>query len=231
MKATFKLNGVKKTVNLPTCWEEAKFGQLLAYKKVLRDKGDGADELAVFTGIDAKTLRDSQIENLPLLLDILSFVKNQNIEYALPKTILGYDIPDNLEIQEIQRYGDMELIIKEFTDDEISRLERFPLIISTYVVNPYNFKHAEGLAPQFLDAPALEVLAVGNFTLMNMTVLKPFTPLIVRLAALPRNNWRQGMRNFIARLAFTVSFYFLKRKLPLPVRRYLNGRLATLSTT
>lgn len=227
MKATFTLNGVKKVCNLPVCWEEVTFRQKLADDKAK----DDAEVLAVYTGIDADTLRGSKIPQLQTLLAVLSFRKTQPIDYILPKTILGYSIKDNLEIEEIQRYADMETVLKEFKDDDPTNLEKYPLIVATYIVEPYNFKDAENLAPSFLDAPALEVLAVGNFMQVNMRVLNAITPIIARLGALPQSNWRQGMRNSFARLAFTVFFYFLKRQLPPPVRRYLNGRLGRLSIT
>ena len=227
MKSTLTLNGVKKTVELPVCWEEVKFGQLLGYNKAK----DAAEVLSVFTGIDADTIRKAKIPQLETLLAVLSFLRNQQIDYTLPKEILGYKIKDNLEIEEIQRYADLEAIIKEFKDGDPSNLEKYPLMVSTYVVEPYNFKDAENMAPTFLDAPAMEVLAVGNFMQVNMRVLNAIMPIIVRLGALPRNNWRQGMRNYISRLAFSVSLYFLKRRLPLPVRSYLDGRLRSLSIT
>ena len=233
MKATFKLNGVKIKKNLPVCWEETKYSEFLAYEllKKFKKDYDAADVLAIFTGIDAETLRGAKVSNLPTLLALLSFLKYQSIDYALPKEILGYKIKDNIEIEEIQRYADMEALIKDFKDGDPKNLEKYPLIVATYVVEPYNFKHAEDLAPSFLDAPAMEVLAVANFTLVNITVLNSITPVIVRLAALPRNNWKQGMRNSIARLAFSLSLFFLKRKLPTPVKRYLDGRLRSLSLT
>ena len=227
MKATFKLNGVKIEKNLPVCWEEVTFGQLLGFQSAKTP----AEVLSVFTGIDAETLQAAKIANLPTLLACLSFLKTQKIDYVLPKSILGYKIKDNIEVEEIQRYADLELLIKDFQDNDPKNLEKYPLLVATYVVEPYNFKDAENMAPSFLDAPAMEVLAVGNFTLVNMRVLNAITPIIVRLGALPRNNWRQGMRNYFARLAFSVSLHFLQKKLPIPVRRYLRGRLQSLSLT
>ena len=227
MKATFKLNGVKVEKTLPICWEEVTFRQMLLHMKAK----DASDVLSVFTGIEAQTIRTAKIANLPTLLACLSFLKNQPVDYAIPKEILGYKIKDNIEVEEIQRYADLEAIIKDFKDGDAKNLEKYPLLVSTYVVEPYNFKDAENLAPSFLDAPAMEVLAVGNFTLVNMRVLNAITPIIVRLAALPRSNWRQGLRNYIVRSAFYLSLYFLKRRLPRPVKNYLDGRLRSLSLT
>ena len=227
MKATFKLNGVKVEKTLPVCWEEVTFRQMLAHIKAK----DAADVLSVFTGIDAETLRSAKIQNLPTLLSCLSFLSTQKMDYVLPKEILGHKIKDNIEIEEIQRYADLEGIIKTFKDGDPKNLESYPLMVATYVVNPYNFKDAENMASTFLDAPALEVLAVGNFMLVNIRVLSVITPIIVRLGALPQNNWRRGLRNYIARSVFSLSLYFLKRKLPSPVKRYLNGRLRSLSLT
>lgn len=226
MKVTFKLNGIKTQRELPTSWDEVTFRQLIAHSKAK----DAAEVLSIFTGIDVETLRKAKITNLPTLLSLLSFLKTP-VDYVVPKEILGYKIPQNIEIEEIQRYADLELIIKDFKDGDIANLDKYPLIVATYVVEPYEPKHAEGLSEQFWNAPAMEVLAVANFILVNIRVLSAITPLILQMRALPRNNWRRALRTLIARSVFSLSLFFLRRKLPRPVRRYLNGQLRSLSST
>lgn len=221
MKVQFKLNGVKVEKNIPACWDDVTFRQLLAFTKAK----DEAEVLSVFTGIDPETIRKSKISNLPTLLALLSFLKNQPIDYTLPKTIMGYPVNEDVEIQEIERYAALENILKKFKDGDPANLEYYPAIVSTYCCDL-----DKDLSDYFMDAPAMEVLAVANFTQVNIHVLSVITPIIARLAALPRNNWKQVMSGYIMRLAFSVSFYFLKRRLPPPVRRYLNGRFMSLKT-
>lgn len=226
MKIDITLNGVKTSKDIPIGWDEVTFRQLLGVKKARNE----AQIISVFTGIDEDILAKAKIGNLVTIKALLSFLTTSPA-YALPKEILGYKIKDNVEMEEIARYADMEAVIKTLEDNEIANLEKYPLIISTYVVEPYNFKDAENLAPLFLDAPAMEVLAVGNFTVVNMSVLSAITPIIAQLAASPRNNWRQALRNFIRRSAFTLFWFLLKRRFPSPVRRYLNGRFRSLNLT
>lgn len=223
MQVTFKLNGVKVSKNIPSCWDEVTFRQMLAYTKAK----DEAEVLSVFTDIDPETIRKARISNLQTLLALLSFLKNQPIDYTLPKEIRGYKVSEDVEIQEIERYAALENILKTFKDGDASNLEKYPLIVATYCCD---LDKAQTMAEYFLDAPAMEVLAVANFTQVNILVLSVITPIIVRLEALPRSNWRQAMRNFIVRSAFSVSLYFLKRRLPRPVKRYLSGRFMSLRT-
>lgn len=226
MKITITLNGVKVKKDIPIGWDEVTFGELLGVRKSKSE----TEIISVFTGIDAEVLAKAKIGNLVTIKALLSFLTTTPT-YDLPKEILGYSIRDNVEMEEISRYADMEAVIKSFGDDEIANLEKYPLIVATYVAEPYNYKDAETLAPVFLDAPAMEVLAVANFTLVNMNVLSAITPIIAQLAASPRNNWRQGLRSFIRRSAFTLFWFLLKRRFPYPVRKYLNGQFRSLSLT
>jgi len=47
---------------------------------------------------------------------------------------------------------------------------------------------------------------------------------------IPKDTYNNLKKSGVMRLAFSVSFYFLKRRLPRPVRRYLNGRYMSLKT-
>jgi hypothetical protein len=229
MKIDIRLNGVKVSKNIPTAWDELTFRQLLA----LNDAGqDEAKIYSVFTGIDSETIKNAKIGNLSLIKGCLQFLKTPPIDYVTPKTILGYPIKDNVEIEEISRYADMETVLKTFSEtDKKANLEKYPLIVATYVAEPYNFKDAENLAPAFLDAPAMEVLAVGNFIQMNILVLNVIMPTILHLAASVQSKSKRGMSGYIKRLGFSVFLFFLKRRFPSPVRNYLNGRLQSLNLT
>lgn len=223
IKVKFRLNGVKVDKQIPVDWDGVTFRQLLAYTKAK----DESEVLSVFTGIEADTLRKAKVSNLQTLLAMLSFLKTQPIDYSLPKEIMGYKVSDDVEIEEIERYAALENILKSFKDGDPDNLEKYPLIVATYCCD---LDKAQGMADYFMDAPAMEVLAVANFTQVNILVLSVITPIIVRLEGLPKTNWRQGLRNSIVRLAFSVSLFFLKRRLPRPVRRYLNGRYMSLKT-
>lgn len=220
------INGEKRKVDFPLTWDKVTFRQLLGVRRAKNE----TDLISVFVGVPAEVLATAKISNLSAIKSMLQFIKTP-IEYELPKEILGYKIKDNIEIEEITRYADMEAVLKTFGEDEVKNLETYPLIVATYVVEPYSYKDAENLAPAFLEAPAMEVLAVGNFIQTNIGVLNSIMPTILQLAASPRTNWRQGLRNSIRRLVFTLFWFLLKRRFPSPVRRYLSGRLRSLSLT
>lgn len=225
MKTDITLNGVKVTKNIPICWDEVPFRQLLELAGLEKDE----DIISVFTGIDTETLLKAKIHNLSMLKAAIQFTRSQEIDYIVPKSILGFPIKDNIEIEEIARYADLEAIIKGFGDDGKENMKQFPLMVATYVVEPYNFKDAENLAPRFLDAPAMEVLAVANFIRVNMTVLSVIMPKILQLEASQRNSKRRGLKSFLRRLAFSLFWYLWKRRFPSPVKNYLHGRFKSLS--
>jgi hypothetical protein len=228
MKATFKLNGVKVVKELPTRWAETSFRD---FKKLTKCGTDRAKILAALTGLEEETLRGSDIANLETLIRIISYVTNEPFDYTLPKVIQGYPIADNLEVTSLDRYNDLEDIIKSFGDDNYENISKYPLICAIYAVNPYNYKTAESLSEHFLNAPCTEVMAVGNFTLVNISGLRNIMPQIVQLEGSPLSRLRRAMRNYLKYLVYTVRYYSWRKALPDPVKRYINGQSESSSTT
>lgn len=232
MKVTFKLNGVKVEKNLPTCWAETTFAQFMKLTKCGVDK---AKILSVLTEIDEETLKKGQIANLETLLRLVSYVTNEAFDYTIPKVLHlpdgGYQIAENLELTSLERYNDLEDIIKTFGDDNYENISKYPLICAIYAVNPYDYKTAENLSKEFLNAPCTEVMAVGNFTLVNISGLRNIMPQIVQLEGSPLSRWRRGMRNFLKSLGYMARYYSWKRTLPSPVRKYIDGQSQSSSTT
>ncbi len=217
---TLQLNGVKLSKNIPTGWEHVTFKQFIELSKA------GADWnkiVSVFTRIAPETLAKAEIKGAQTLIQLLGFVFRPLPDYGIPKIVLGHQMPDNLELNSVARYQDLEAILKTFGDDNLANVEKYPLITATYAVNPYDFQEAEKLAPAFLDAPALEVLAVGNFTLVNITALRSNMPINYLREASLLSRLRQAMKNFTNRLVLTLRYYSWKASLPTSVRRYLNG--------
>ena len=222
MKVDIKLNGVKLTKDIPGSWYEVTFGQML---KMMACKSDLAECVSIFTGIDVDTLNKANIGNLQTVITLLSFRLTPLPQYLLPKTVMGYDVK-NLEIENIARYADLEGIIKPFMGQEGAEneiLTKYPLMVATYAVEPYSYQRAEALADYFLDAPAMEVLAVGNFTLVNMLGLRNITPTIVPQGASMRRRLRQALRNFTFDLVSTLRYYSWRSRQNKAVRNYLNG--------
>ena len=232
MKVTFKLNGVKVEKDLPTCWAETTFDQFMKLTKCGVDK---AKILSVITGLDEETIRKAQIANLDALLRVISYVTNEPFDYTLPKVLHvpggEYQIADNLELTSLERYNDLEDIIKTFGDDNHENISKYPLICAIYAVNPYDYKTAENLSKEFLNAPCTEVMAVGNFTLVNISGLRNIMPQIVQMEASPLNRWKRGMKNFLKSLVYMARYYSWKRTLPSPVRKYIDGQSQSSSTT
>jgi len=227
MVVEFKLNGVKVTKDLATRWDEVSFRQFLDMAKAGEDK---TRVVSILTGIEYETLLKAKIGNLETLLAITSFVWTEPIDYILPKslTILGslakYKIDDNLELNSLERYSDLDNVLKSFGDDSHKNLEKYPLICATYAVSPYDYKDAENLANEFFNSPCTEVMAVGNFTLVSIRGLKNIIPTIVPLEDTRLNRLRLALRNWGRYLGYMAHYYLWRKTLPLPVRRYFRGR-------
>lgn len=207
MKITMTLNGVKVEKQIPTSWKEVTFWQFL---KLAEAKNDLSAVLSVFTGIDQPTLKKATISNLGKVVELLRFIETEQMDLTLPKWIIDYPVPQNLELESVEQFEDLKLESLKVKDEGI---KHYTLLCAIYACQPYDEKEAEKLAPAFMNAPCEEVVAIGNFTLMKLIGLS--NPGLSGI--LPKNSpmrkWRLVIRSWRARLAFTVRYYFWNRKL------------------
>lgn len=229
MKITIILNGVKVVKDIPTTWHLVTFRQVI---KLYEAGDDKAKVLSVFTGIDSETIRKATIKNFDVVVDMLSFLKDQ-MNLIIPQTILGHKIPMELEDEAIARYGDIQEIISKFNpDDTIKNMEYFPLIVATYVSkSPYDFKEAELLAEQLWDAPCVEVMAIGNFTLSKFSKSKRGMLNSYPLVGTRLNRLKQGFKNFMLRLVFSIHYGSWKRRHRSTEKRLSSGQSGSSSSS
>lgn len=165
MRITILINGKKHERELPTSWAQVNFETFLKLQPV---QGDFMKTFAVLVDLDPEDLRKAQIHNLESVLPLLSFI-DRPIELQVPEMICGFTIPKNLGLQSLGQYADLKNAI-ERSIKEKKGLETYPLYCAIYACpytrseRDYDWVTAEEMAPKFLKAPALEVLAVGNFT-------------------------------------------------------------------
>ncbi len=169
MRLTAKLNNVTIERTIPEGWDQVTFGQLID----LSDCGDDrAKALSVFLKIDAETIRKAQIVNLDAVLAVLSFLET-DLPPSIPETILGYKLPKDLGFETVGQYQDLKDNLKAshgLTNKEA--LEKYMLYVSVYACSAkhghYDWKLAEDMASEFLQAPCTEVMGIGNFTLAKL---------------------------------------------------------------
>lgn len=222
MKVKITTNSLTIDREIPTSWEEVTFKQFLAIADCKNEK----EIFAALTGVDAETLAKAKIKGLDKIIALLSFLSHKPQITYLPTKVLGYSIPQNLEFEEVQIYEDLKSEMREvdkITKDETSKenevLLRYTLYCAMFtcsqVYGEYDYEKATLIAPQFMNAPAVEVLAVGNFTLVKFIGLKRgINPLLPERLTL----WKKSKLVLISKLksmAFTVRYYILKRKLRL----------------
>lgn len=208
---TITKNGVASTYerDIPESWDAVTFRQFMDIAKI---KNNTIAILAYFTGIDEEIIRTAEIHNDEAVIIALSF-HNQDIQYALPSKIMGYAIPENIEYRSIGQYEDLRGIL-EGVDPKSPNdtLKLYPLIVATYTcaeayVRPYDYKDAEKLAPYFLDAPAPEVLAVGNFTLMKLTASRMGKRIPFPHRDIPPKKLRPGWTKWRSRLSSIIRYF------------------------
>lgn len=220
---------VLKELEIPTGWGQVTFKQYLA---IIQAGNDTIKSLAAFTGLDESILRKAQIKNLGAVTACLHFLQKPPV-YSAPKSILGHKVVNNLDMESIAQYSDLQAICAKFKpvadpvkdiDNIIHNYNQFPLIVATYAVSPYDYTQAEYLAPKFFNAPCTEVLAIGNFTWARLRALKSgIEPRSLRGDILP-SRWRLALINWLQTLASTIRYATWKKSLPSNERKFLNGR-------
>lgn len=169
MKLTATLNNVKIERTIPIGWDQVTFEQLIELSDC---RDDRAKALSVFLKIDAETIRKAQIVNLDAVLSVLSFLET-DLFTNVPDKILGYKLPKDLGFETIAQYQDLKENLKSsqgLTNKEA--LAKYPLYVATYACKDkhghYDWKLAEEMASEFLQAPCTEVMGIGNFTLAKL---------------------------------------------------------------
>lgn len=224
-----------KTVSIPTRWEEVTFRQLLAINEA---NDDWLKIFGVFLDEPADAIGNARVENggLDELLICLSFLTSTEIPKGIPTKILGYDLPKDLGFETIGQYQYIrEDVAQTASMTPIEQMRRYALYCAVYAQpqtnnGEFDYEKAEELAVKFLDAPAMEVLAVGSFTVVKLIGLsKPISedsrkPLTLR---------RRLMQAFRAWLMYTVStvrLWLWKRRLE-SLRRNSTRGTSTGSTS
>lgn len=217
MIAEITLNGVKVKRELPTSWSQVKFRDFL---KIANDTNNTTLILSVLTGIEAETIKKARIPNLDSIILSLSFFQKEP-ELKVPDTILGYKVPKDLGFECIAQLEDLKLHLKECHDKKLSGQEQlafYPLYCAIYACieksgGEYDYEKAKSMADEFLEAPATEVLAIGNFTLSKLIALNLGISPNSHKQATPRKRLRLALKSWVKSLVLPVQLAIWRRRL------------------
>lgn len=193
MKAHIILNGKEYKRDVPISWDQVSFEPFVN----LEDCGNDVIKIiSQFTLFDYDQLRKSQIVNFDALVATFAFLKTQ-FEPVVPKQILGYSLPKDLAYEQTQQFIDLKSYVSEYSKlTPKEQLQKYTVYCGVYACRQkdqkwcdeqsdklglisedrfrsgvYDWRLAEAVAPEFLHAPAPEVVGVGNFTLLRLTAL------------------------------------------------------------
>lgn len=207
-----------KTVSIPTRWEEVTFRQLLAINEA---NDDWLKIFGVFLDEPAESIGNARVENggLDELLICLSFLTSTEIPKVLPTTILGYALPKDLGFETIGQYQYIrDDVAQTASMTPIEQMRRYALYCAVYAQpsennGEFDYEKAEALAEKFLDAPAMEVLAVGSFTVLKLIGLsKPISDVSRRRITLLKK-WKLDFRAWLVYTVSTARLWLWKRRL------------------
>lgn len=213
MKGTLNYKGELREVDIPTRWEELKFRHFL---KIQECDGDWLKIFSVFTGLTAEELIAATWVNLDDMLVCLSFLYG-DMPMALPKTILGYTIPQDIGFETVGQYKYIKEDVQESAGlPVIEQLQRYTLYVATYACaqkhGEFSWEKTEQMAEEFLDAPAPEVLATANFTLLKLTGLSQPIARDSPKPATPQKKQRRDILALWLYLVSTVQLWRWKKK-------------------
>jgi hypothetical protein len=213
MKGYLTYKGKTRTIEIPTRWEEITFRVFIALQKC---KGDWLKIFSVFTGISPEELISVRWKNLDDLLVATSFL-NGDMPNTVPKTILGYAIPEDIGFETVGQYKYIkEDVEKSATMPPLEQLERYALYVAAYACTEkhgeFSWANTEAMADEFLDAPAPEVLATANFILLKLIGLSRPIGNGFQLRNTVRRRLRQVIRAWRLYLVSTVQLWQWRRK-------------------
>lgn len=199
-----------KEVDIPSSWPEVTFRKFIALAKA----GDDLNgKIAVFTGLEYSLVRKAKIKNLDTIVQALAFT-NGGMNLSIPKSILGYRVPEKLEFETTGQFQDCDLIIKSAVEGK--EIEKYPEIVGVYLMQNYldsSDEEKQAFADKLWEAPCEEVVAIGNFTLSKFIVLRANTGRNFQRRNTPLRNFRLALIAWVKNGAFTLRYYLWKRKL------------------
>lgn len=213
--------GFKTKRDIPQDWPGVSYQQFLTiHRNGWTVFHNTAEIISLFTGIDIALLRSSKVEGLVEVVQMLSFIDSKPIAYEIPSKILVnghyYDVPKNLEMEPVAQFEDIKKESETFSadpKDKFTNLEKWPLIVATYLVNPYSWQAAEKLAPHVFNSSCQEVLAIGNFTLVRLNELSQNIKPTSLKAATHKNRLMLAMKAFRASMVFSARWLLWRRRL------------------
>jgi hypothetical protein len=190
MKLEVILNGKLTERNIPASWDQVTFKQFL---DLIDCVDDYVKAISVFTGVDADIIKKAKIKGLYDVMHTLGFLR-QECQTRVPERILFYPVPKDLSFETIAQYEDLRAAINSTaTLSRKEQLAKYTFYCAVFACREMSIERtrdlamkypnegikygeyhplkAEAMQDEFLNAPAPEVLGIGNFTLTNLTAL------------------------------------------------------------
>lgn len=217
-----------KTVSIPTRWEEVTFRQLMAINEA---NDDWLKIFGVFLDEPAELIGNARVDNggLDELLICLSFLTSTEIPKVLPTSIMGYDLPKDLGFETIGQYQYIrEDVAASASMTPIEQMRRYALYCAVYAqpqdnLGEFDFEKAEALAEKFMNAPAMEVLAVGSFTVVKLIGLSRPINDVSRRPITRMKRLRLAIQSWLVYTVSTARLWLWKKRLASGRRSYTTG--------
>jgi hypothetical protein len=201
---------------IPVRWPEVDFEMFLKLQGV---QVVPSKILSVITGLDEPTIARCQIVGLNSIISALSFMNPTTgtpMSNALPKSILGHEIPKDLTFQQTGRYEDALTVAASIPEKPTKEdLMKYLRICAIWTMPNYiesTIAEKDEFEKKFLKAPCEEVMAIGNFTLVKCLLLSRGSEKLYPLADTRLNKWRLALKVFRIKLAFMARYYGWKAR-------------------
>lgn len=223
MKVTILINKKEHIRNLPVSWDQVTFKTFLELDSCGQDI---IKVIALLTRIEYETLLKAKIVDMDKVIAVLGFL-NSPAQPVIPLSICGYPIPKDLAFEEVQQFVDL----KTYNDETqglapLEKLKQYTVYCAVYACKAafghYDYKLAEKMKDQFLQAPCTEVMGIGHFTLarliglnLNINVSSPMPSTPWKKFKLVLINWRK--------LTAHIHHWFSWRKKQAELQKSLNN--------
>lgn len=218
MKVTAIISGKPEVKEIPLGWKEVNFE---TYLKIQGLAVEPIKILSVLWDIPEDVLKKSTIKNFDGVaahLNALGFA----LDTKIPATILGHPVPKDLNFEEVGRYWDIKNIYDSFIVPQqhemmfVPDFKRYPEIVTAAVMPGYldaKYEQQDEFAKSLMSAPCEEVMAIANFCLTKLAVLKMATGNNSNPLSTRKKSWPLALTSWLRNLVLLVRLKYWSLKL------------------
>jgi hypothetical protein len=199
-----KVNG--KAVEIPTSWEEVKFGKFL---RLIDAKDDYYKILSVLLELPEEEIKTAEFIGLDDVIRSIQFLKVPAQLDPFPKKLGDFEIPKDVTFHSVEQFETLrgELMKAANSTEIVEQTKALAMYAAIYCQpmrgDAFDQEKARWLAERFMDYSCVEVMSAGSFFQVKCLSLISGLPMSYLRKNIPLKKKRLDFAGFLKRSGFT----------------------------